>query len=395
MSNLDLKLAKFVPPKGRGILVYLKGPMSPAMKETLEQFRSTNPRENIFFLQPGTAGELPTDGGYVEQPLRWPKYTRRFFRRLRLQMLLVDEGAQPPGHFVRAALAHHSAVGFFDSARDLSAGLRKHSQRESAGKLYAGLAEQGVAKTRECLALEVAREPEEYSNLKKRLRLFVWTHIKSRLRASRLRKRQSFAEVNETLQSPCSILCLGNGPSSEDGKVDQGRYDSVFRVNHRWLERGRFTTPDAVFTGALDSVEKTCRDILYVFITPERANRIVMKASKIVPRLSFANADELGFPLSQFEPYQPTNGVIMLYFAVMLQPEELTIAGIDLYRDPRGCYPDSTDMPNVYTSAHSEQKELQMILSILGQYKGNLTIIGDSLQQEYENSLSENRLHTA
>jgi hypothetical protein len=161
-------------------------------------------------------------------------------------------------------------------------------------------------------------------------------------------------------------------------------YDALFRVNHRWLKRQLLTRPDAVFTGALDSVQRVGRDILYVFVHEERSMRIVMRARKSIPRLSFTNASDLGFPLQDFEPYQPTNGLIMLYLAVKLQPDHLTVAGIDLYRDPRGCYPDESAEPNQYTSAHDEGLELDMMLRLLSSYKGNLTIIGKYLATEYE-----------
>lgn len=393
MRNLDLRLAKFIPPKGRGILVFADGQMSEAMSLIIERFRQSNPRENVFILDPKVPGRLPEDGGKVEYPLLFPKYARRFFRRLRLQMVLVDEGARPTTRFVRYALTYGSAIGFLNAEEQLPRRLGKVAEISASkenNRVYTGLAEKNTEQVIACIALEVVREPEEYSTLKKRFRFFLWKHIKARLLSSSLKQRISFEQVQETLGHPSSILCLGNGPSCEDSDLLEIKYQSLFRVNHRWLERGQFTSPDVVFTGALDSVLKTGRDILYVFITGERASRIIMKASSQLEELSYCNAYDLGFPLDSFLPYQPTNGVIMLYFAVMLQPDQLTIAGIDLYRDPRGCYPDDNDMPNDYTSAHNDQKELEIILSILGEFKGQLTIIGDSLKNEYTRNLREN-----
>ncbi len=394
MSDLDLKRAKFVPPKGRGVLVCIEGQMSDDMTRIVVQFRESNPRENVFFLDRDVPGDLPVDGGKVSYPFHFPKYLRRFFRRLRVQIVLVDRGVQPPGRFIRSAATYNVSVGFLDGTLDLPrklSAIAKKTQSRSRATVYFSLYEAGTRSAVDCVIREVVREPEEYTNFKKRLRLFVWEHFLSRIHSSSFREQRSVEQIRATLNDPESVLCLGNGPSSEDEELKRGTYDSVFRVNHRWLERECFTEPDAVFTGALDSVQKVGKDLLYVFITGERSSRIVMKASKKMPKLSYANAEDLGFPLDFFEPYQPTNGVIMLYFAVMLQPARLIVAGIDLYRDSRGCYAGESDMPNGYTSAHSEQRELEMILDLLHLYQGDLTIIGESLQTEYEQSGYESK----
>jgi hypothetical protein len=101
-------------------------------------------------------------------------------------------------------------------------------------------------------------------------------------------------------------------------------------------------------------------------------------------RLSFTNAIDLGFPADVFAPYQPTNGVIMVLLAAKLAPRKLTIAGIDLYRDPRGCYPDETNLSNTYTSDYNADRELDLILQLLESYQGELTIYGENLECEYE-----------
>ena len=116
-----------------------------------------------------------------------------------------------------------------------------------------------------------------------------------------------------------------------------------------------------------------------------------MRAREQVPRLSFTNARDLGFPLAELAPYQPTNGLIMVYLAVKLNPPTLTVAGIDLYRDPRGAYPDKTATPNHYTSAHDEAREVGMLLELLASYTGELRIIGDNLASEYERYICEYR----
>ena len=54
------------------------------------------------------------------------------------------------------------------------------------------------------------------------------------------------------LGEPKSILCLGNGPSSEDAGVERAGFDCLFRVNWIWQRRTRHSNPDVVFTADLD-----------------------------------------------------------------------------------------------------------------------------------------------
>ena len=74
----------------------------------------------------------------------------------------------------------------------------------------------------------------------------------------------------------------------------------------------------------------------------------------------------------------------MIFAAVNLKPDRLIIAGIDLYQDPRGCYPDESDIPNHYTSLHEAPRELDLMLRLLASYDGELEIVGTKLALEYE-----------
>ena len=46
-----------------------------------------------------------------------------------------------------------------------------------------------------------------------------------------------------------SILCLGNGPSSERPEVVRKPHDCLFRANHSWISRNILTRPKVVFVG--------------------------------------------------------------------------------------------------------------------------------------------------
>src|SRR3546814_318572 len=71
-----------------------------------------------------------------------------------------------------------------------------------------------------------------------------------RLLCAKVERYDDVPALREALGHPDTILCLGNGPSSEDPDVAKVRYDALFRVNSLWLKRGFLTTPDMVFTGS-------------------------------------------------------------------------------------------------------------------------------------------------
>ena len=377
-----VRAGRFKPIKGKSLLVCTGSELSPWMQEFLSAFDITNPRENVFLLDAEHAGPCEvTSGARLPYPFAFFGLTGRYLRKLRAGLVIVDQGTVAPRRFLDSARQDGIVVAHVDSETASTAGRDEpHDLASLAGM-------EAARKMSPYLALE--REP--YVKVKKRIRFFLWKHIFYHFNRTSLRRLSSFADINRSLGRPDSILCLGNGPSSEDPQIADGEYDAVFRVNHRWLARGYFTQANAVFTGAVESVISVGTDSLYVFINPERAMRMVMRARQQVPRLSFTNAQELGFPLAELAPYQPTNGLIMLYFAVKLNPPTLTVAGIDLYRDPRGAYPDETTTPNHYTSAHDEDREVAMLLELLASYRGELRIVGDKLASEYERYICEHR----
>ncbi len=54
------------------------------------------------------------------------------------------------------------------------------------------------------------------------------------------------------LGTPHHILCLGNGPSSEDTRLQGCSFDCLFRVNWIWRDRGLYLNPNMVFTADTD-----------------------------------------------------------------------------------------------------------------------------------------------
>src|SRR3546814_12342215 len=83
-----------------------------------------------------------------------------------------------------------------------------------------------------------------------------------RLLCAKVERYDDVPALREALGHPDTILCLGNGPSSEDPDVAKVRYDALFRVNSLWLKRGFLTTPDMVFTGS-SSTLSAVRDAIF------------------------------------------------------------------------------------------------------------------------------------
>ena len=208
-----------------------------------------------------------------------------------------------------------------------------------------------------------------------------------RLIAWRLNRYATVAELDKELGRPGAIMCLGNGPSSEDPTLDGMDYDVLFRVNHSWLKRGKFIEPDVVFTGGKTTMRALDEPILGVQsrYAEERCAEIRALAPTLNPgRFFSANSlcpEIVAFPWGGL---RPTNGASMLSVAVALQPTRLIVAGIDLFQHAAGSYPGDTATPNAYSPGHSRETELAFLLKILTNYRGELVIIGDVLRAEWE-----------
>jgi hypothetical protein len=164
-------------------------------------------------------------------------------------------------------------------------------------------------------------------------------------------------------------------------------HDALFRVNHSWLERGRFTDPDVVFTGGKPTLRALANPVfgLMTRYAEERCAQIRSFAPSPDPGRYF-NARELAPEIDAF-PWghlRPTNGASMMAVAVALQPARLIVAGIDLFQHSAGSYPGDTSTPNAYSPGHSRETELAFLLKVLSNYRGELVIVGDALRREWE-----------
>ena len=193
---------------------------------------------------------------------------------------------------------------------------------------------------------------------------------------------EDWDEIGSRLGRPQSILCLGNGPSSEDPALERQAYDCLFRANWIWHRRALLTRPQIVFT-ADDDLPPPQSEAILAFPTRDDAHRILRlyRRAGRVKRLSYVVVSELPSPLTARSwPLRPTNGALMIAAAALLQPRRLVIAGIDLYQHPAGKYPGEADEANDYDRIHSRDNDLDAIALALADFPGQIVVIGDQLR---------------
>jgi 3-Deoxy-D-manno-octulosonic-acid transferase (kdotransferase) len=202
----------------------------------------------------------------------------------------------------------------------------------------------------------------------------------------RLRRYHEVDELGAALGDPQTILCLGNGPSSEDEALKGLAHDILFRVNHSWLKRGFLTRPDVVFTGGRPTMRAISRVVFGLQNTnPEHRLAAARFFNPLVGATRFFNANDMNsfWKNHNWGSVRPTNGASMLAAAVGLQPKCLIVAGIDMFQHPRGSYPGDDVTPNAFSPAHDREAELAFLLKLFDSYSGELVIIGDVLEQEW------------
>ncbi|HMA14115.1 MAG TPA: hypothetical protein VKP12_04980 [Kiloniellaceae bacterium] len=208
-----------------------------------------------------------------------------------------------------------------------------------------------------------------------------------RLLAPKVRRIDDLAGLRVALGHPRTILCLGNGPSSEDPEVGRVAFDSLFRVNDLWLKRGLLTRPQMVFTGSKGALASVKGAIFGLHTMKSEARLLVAPLLRPLGwGFRYATIERFGLFINEprWVAVRPTNGAIMLATAVALQPEQLVISGIDLFSHPAGTYPGDTSTPNAYTPGHNPDSELAILLEALSRYRGELVILSPALKERWE-----------
>lgn len=212
------------------------------------------------------------------------------------------------------------------------------------------------------------------------------------LAARKFREISTIKALAQELGHPKRILCLGNGPSSESDALkarSESDFDAIFRVNHRWLDRGLFSRPHMVFVAGSKPLRRITSPAVFCAQNRRRADRIRLACLHLSGTRRLVVADELGvlrawneLQAAGFGPFAPTNGVVMLAVAEALEPRQVTLAGIDFFSDPRGAYPGDARTANAYGIFHSAAKEREFTLALLARLHERdveVELIGDSL----------------
>ncbi|MGD1880440.1 MAG: glycosyltransferase N-terminal domain-containing protein [Kiloniellaceae bacterium] len=220
--------------------------------------------------------------------------------------------------------------------------------------------------------------------------LALWSMEQPRLRrllARRIERLDDIRALGRALGDPQTILCLGNGPSSEDPAVAAVDYDCLFRVNHSWLPRGFLTEPDMVFTGSKSTLALVKGAIFGLQSIKSEARLLATRLLQpYFGLVRYATIERFALYLTEprWEGVRPTNGAAMLAVAVALQPARLVIAGIDLFSHPAGTYPGDTATPNAYSPGHEAESELALLMAALSLYQGELVILSPALQERWD-----------
>lgn len=191
----------------------------------------------------------------------------------------------------------------------------------------------------------------------------------------------SWEALRRHLGDPQSILCLGNGPSSESPAVVDARCDRLFRVNWIWRDRARHASPNLVFTADLDWPPAGPAPVI-CFPTRRDATRVLIRYVARGIRLpAYSVFHELPADLSKKSwSHRPTNGALMVAAATLLRPRRLVIAGMDLYLHPDGKYPGPATEPNDYDPIHDRALDLGFMSAALSGFEGEVEILSAQLQ---------------
>lgn len=331
--------------------------------------------------------------------------------RLGVRLGLLDPPGQPPDRRP-ALLLHGNAVSIEASWPAVDSALRSHP----AYRLVIAVPASDLAAVRRRLSHERVVAGPPHSALERRI--FDWRHgivasvdaaqkldadevaaslvrlepriqrdhpprlLPLLLRAAGLRELRTLASLRQALGSPETILCLGNGPTSESPALSAYEGATLFRVNWTWLDRGIMAKPAAVFTADPDLPPRRSRAIL-IFPRAGIASSVLLQHLMVwrQPKAGYLILDRLRPPVVNFDSATtPTNGALMVAVAVALRPKRLVIAGLDLYRHPEGRYPGVAAIDG-YARGHSAACDLALMGPALDGFSGELVILSPALAQ--------------
>jgi hypothetical protein len=227
----------------------------------------------------------------------------------------------------------------------------------------------------------LARRPPARRLVQRAVLAFVGHPTLRRLIKFRVERIDTLDGFRRALGAPETLLCLGSGPSSESPELKAMAYDRLFRVNHRWIGRGIFDSPDVVFTGHKRTLF-TVKAPLIAFQTVGAEAQLVTHQvfNPLCRRMRYVTLERFGLLKGlDWGGFRPTHGAGMLAAAIALEPRKLIVGGIDLFQDVGGTYPGDTLTPNAYVPAHDRDLEMNFVLETLAKFQGELVIVGEVL----------------
>ena len=365
-------------PPNRSIVCFVSdGEAARRLRPLLDGLLRTHERLTIFIVparaECGDRALYPEPVRFIAAPWPWRPAALIFLLTTRAR-LVIATGAV--GNIPASIRAQAHAMGI--PAAVFAAGAPAGSTPAGAPPVDAWLS--AGAEAGELAGLLARRPP-----LRRPLQSLVQRGLDhpwwSRLLGLRARRIATLDELRAALGKPDTILCLGNGPSSEHPALAAHAYDALFRVNHRWLERGLYCDAGLVFTGQKRTLF-TVKNSMFAFQTRRAEAQLVTHQvfNPLCSRMRFVTLQNLNvLPGLDWDGIRPTNGATMLATAVALKPRRIVIAGIDLFADPAGSYPGDAATPNAYVPVHERSLERDFILEVLEKFDGELVIIGQAL----------------
>lgn len=397
LSRLSWRLGIHRVPRGRGVLI-IDSEGDAQIDALIAQLHAAYPRVNLFDIVPESvrkSGAVPAIA--IAAPLAWSPVVRRYLRRLKIQVILINSSVDAPQSLLAAARNLSIKLVWFGPPspreRNQPLALCSVTAAEHADAVAAGVPATAIvvdangAQLLERIApfLVSERAPGKVgSALETRLVDALQRPQLRRIVARKFQAIESLPGLRERLGDPARILCLGNGPSSEDPALRELPYDVLFRVNHSWINGAHHSKPDVIFTGKRDTLEAYRAPTIFGLQTQDAASRIVLRSILLARRFTYFTAERLGcMDFGFFAPYKPTNGAVMIATAAALATQQLIVAGIDLFSDPRGSYPGDAATPNAYTVAHDREVEARFVLETLATFHGEVIVVGDVLEARW------------
>lgn len=200
------------------------------------------------------------------------------------------------------------------------------------------------------------------------------------------RRLDTWEELRERLRRPRAILCLGNGPSSEDPAIRDISHDCLMRINWRWKGRGLLDRPDLVMVGHPRTMQEAGPCVFgFGRIEWERAmllRHLLMGGLRPAEFFTIERVPSILRPADWHA--RPTNGALLVAIAAALQPDELILAGYDLFRHPDGRYPGDLHSQNEPAQVHERDVDVEVIARALAAYPGRVDIRSDILRSALE-----------